>query len=166
MRRPPAETGGLARKGTQEEWSVAGAVPPTVQEYKQRGMEMQDENPDVPHDPQSDGHYYEVRIEFDVTEDEDGDLRGVAAHVDSHVHHVPMQAVVDTLLLLCVGYIKDGMSERTFAEGVPDFVREGMTNAFVQMYLKQRVEAVAKDGVVMDAIHVPDDISGLLGMDD
>jgi hypothetical protein len=118
--------------------------------------------PDTPHDPQEAGHYAEFRITFDVI-DIDGETReGSIGNIESHVHHVPDNIVVDALLILAKNIVSRSTVERVFSENVPESVKEVMLSAFAAMILKGRLDSPEVSGTGLAHVEIPNDISELL----
>jgi hypothetical protein len=124
---------------------------------------MFDGKEDEPHDKSEEGSYAELRIEFEVRNDEDGNVEGALASVQSHIHHVPVHALIDALLVVAKGYLATQMEDMVHVPSeAPPALREHMLDAFAGMYLKQRLDSDSVRGSSVQSVSVPDDISELL----
>lgn len=124
---------------------------------------MFDGKEDVPHDKDEDASYAEFRIEFEVRTDEDGNVEGAIGSVQSHVHHVPVHALIDALLVVAKGLLSSQMDDMVHVpESAPALLRDHMLDAFAGMYLKQRLDSDSVRGATVQSVTVPDDISELL----
>lgn len=124
---------------------------------------MFDGDEDTPHDKDEEGSYAEFRIEFEVTKDEDGSIEGAIASVSSHIHHVPVHALVDALLVVAKGMLTSQMGDMVHVpESAPSVLRDHMLDAFAGMFLKQRLDSDTVRGSHIESVSVPDDISELL----
>lgn len=124
---------------------------------------MFDGEEDKPHDKEEHGSYAEFKIEFEVHEDDDGNIEGALASVASHIHHVPVHALIDALLIVAKGLLSQQMGDMVHVpESAPALLRDHMLDAFAGVYLKQRLDSEAVRGSTVQSVSVPDDISELL----
>jgi hypothetical protein len=124
---------------------------------------MFDGKEDAPHNKDEDASYAEFKIEFEVRQDEDGNVEGAVASVSSHVHHVPTHALIDALLVVAKGLLASQMGDMVHVPAeAPPLLREHMLDAFAGVYLKQRIDSDSVRGTTVASVSVPDDISELL----
>jgi hypothetical protein len=126
---------------------------------------MFDENPDVPHDRDDPAAYFEVRFDFEVTEDEDGNKDGCLAGVNVHSHNVPDKAAIDALLacarLLVLKEVRE-KAEHQVPDGLPDALRDMVYDTIATAYLSQQIKDESVSTVITDVITIPHDASDLL----
>lgn len=115
------------------------------------------------HDPQSDGHYIELRIVFQETIDPvQGEHPLEAGNVEVHVHHVSEPVFVTTMLQLAREAVVRSMMENMFRDDVPEEVRRAAANMMATKFLVAHLESHSDDNG-MTGIKVPDDASELFG---
>jgi hypothetical protein len=124
---------------------------------------MFDGEEDKPHDREEEGSYAEFRVDFSITENDDGTVEGAIGAVSTHVHHVPAHALIDALLIVAKGLLAQQMGDMVHVpESAPQALREHMLDAFAGMYLKQRIDSDAVRGSSVMSVSIPNDISELL----
>jgi hypothetical protein len=121
------------------------------------------------HDPQGEGHYVEVRLDFYATDDAERDDEGLPklnlGSVQVHSHHVPDNLYVETLLIMARDCVAKSMAQNMFREEVPEPVRMMAASMMASQYLKQRLEDPTFGAEETINALVPDDISSLLDDD-
>jgi hypothetical protein len=106
------------------------------------------------HDPQSDGNYIEIRLDF---AEPNGDEQPALAQVQVHTHHVPDGMFIDALLALAKEQVKKAMVTNMFKDSVPDQVRAFAANIMVNKYLTDRINSGEIGIAEQIDFKVPDD---------
>jgi hypothetical protein len=107
-------------------------------------------------------HEVSVNIEFELHEDEDGDLEPVAAAVRTHIHNVPVEAAAQTLVIIASKMLGDHMAHTTFGSCPSHELAHAMGRAAAQAFLIEAIKNGPRDEDVISTI-IPNDISELFG---
>ena len=119
------------------------------------------------HDPQEDASYAEFRFTFfeGAEKNDDGSPKMILGQMESHMHHVPEAALVDSLLVFARHIVASHMGEQMFSERVPDVVRETAANMLATNWLSSRLNSGDLIQTKPIEFAVPDDASELFSGD-
>jgi hypothetical protein len=114
------------------------------------------------HDPAEDAEYVELRFGYRRSaETVDGEHPFEGTSVESHIHHVPDQVVVSSLITLAREILMASMSEHMFRDEVPDEVRKVAAGLMANKWLIQQIESGVFDQRRFENISIPDDARDL-----
>lgn len=108
-----------------------------------------------------DDHTVFVKIEYDITEDEEGRVNANSAAIRSHIHNVPAQVAAGTLILAAHKILSDHMAHTTFEDIADHGLAHAMAHAAAVAFIVQGTKEIPMDLEAI-SIDVPDDISALL----
>lgn len=119
------------------------------------------------HDPQEDASYAEFRFIFyeGAEKDSEGNPAVILGSMESHLHHVPESALVDSLLVYARTLVANHMGERMFNERVPEPVRETASAMLATNWLVSRLNSGDLISTKPIEFAVPDDASELFSGD-
>lgn len=115
------------------------------------------------HDSEEDASYAEFRFTFyeDGSErDDEGNPKVIVGQMESHLHHVPESALVDSLLVYARMLVSAHMGEHMFSENVPREVRDTAAAMLATNWLTNRLNSGDLIQTKPIEFSVPDDLSG------
>lgn len=118
------------------------------------------------HDSEEDASYAEFRFTFyeDGSErDSEGNPKVIVGQMESHLHHVPEAALVDSLLVYARTLVSAHMSDHMFSERVPQEVRDTAAAMLATNWLVNRLNSGDLIQTKPIEFSVPDDLSGFTG---
>lgn len=114
-------------------------------------------------DDDDDTPVVELHMEFELGEDEDGDVVAQSCAIHSHVHGVPPNIAAETLLIVIHKMVAESMAHTVF-EGVGNKeLAHAMGRASAAAYLIEAIKHLPEAETETVSLHVPDDASELLG---
>lgn len=117
------------------------------------------------HDPQSEGHYIELRLDFYPQEgkvDDEGNSEYTLGQVQVHSHHVPDPLYVRALLILAREHVARSMAKNMFREDVPEAVREMASKMMSTKFLMDQMQDPGFLEAEPIRFEIPDDASSLI----
>ena len=119
----------------------------------------------IPEPEPDDDHFVHMHIDFSEVDmegdpDDDSPTMGI---VHMHVHGVPPNMFVETLLMLAVSVTADAMQN---GEGPFDLIPEGVQRDHIvqqvaRSFLAQKIQTTGSSGIMVHAPIVPNDASSL-----
>lgn len=106
-------------------------------------------------------HAFFFKAEYELTDGEDGESSIAVAAVSTHLHSVPPDAAIKTMVLTALTLLADHMAQDIY-ESFPHMdVAHAMASLGAKKYLISVIESMPED-MGMFSANVPDDISELL----
>lgn len=110
------------------------------------------------------GHSFQAEIEFHLEDGDEDDGVPSAAAIHTHVHNVPTEIVVQTLVMMAHKMMSDHLAHGAFGGSPNHLIAHSMGRAAAGAYLMNMVQNVPSDDSFMN-IDIPDDASALLDGD-
>ena len=106
-------------------------------------------------------HTFDLNLEYELAEDEDGRIHPTAIMVRSHMHNVPQGVIAETMVTVAHKIMSEHMAHDSFAHigdhEVAHHVAAVAASALLTEVLRRAPEALHAE------VQVPDDISELMG---
>lgn len=108
-----------------------------------------------------DAHEVSVNIEFELKKDSDGDVTVAGAGIRSHIHNVPVEAAIGTLLIAAHKMLADHMAHENFEGCLNHEIAHAMGRAAASAYMIELIKTMP-EAVEVEVV-IPDDIRELMG---
>jgi hypothetical protein len=123
---------------------------------------------DEPHDgghftcnKDDEAHSFQLEIDFHIDEADADQMIPSAAAIHTHVHNVPTEIVVQTLIIMAHRMMSDHLAHGVFGGAPNHIIAHSMASAAAGAYLTNMVNNVPDENS-LEQVSIPDDASSLL----